>query len=492
MKFEVYKDGKLDTDYRLGACYLFGGDTVALSSANKIEYNDGLIVCTKRSSESAGLALLWEVQGFGKVMLPTTCLPAREKPYNLNLELARAKLMQITLKREDWAVFEETPEQSRQIKAAMDFFINAVKHIDEPGKAASLADQSLFQAMAFSEAFAVRHGEHFLSLRTKSRNLGKHTLGCVINPSLMANEHYRKSLLDLFGFVTIPINWAKIEKEKGQFDFTYIDKCIDHLAGRRVAVSAGPLVRFRKDMLPPWLLDKKRDFGKLREACYHFISTLVHRYRNYVHTWRVISGMNCENLFGMNFEQAIEMTRAACLAAKSAESRSRKVVELIYPWGEYYSVKKETVPPLIYVDTVIQSGISFDAFGLQLNFGLNKLGMHLRDMMQLSSKLDSFVPVPKPLHITEVSVPDGSMILGNTSEQSGIWHHEWDQQLQSEWIEQFYKVALGKPFVNSVTYANLADGKGILVPGSGLLTEDFKPKKSYVALAKIQKAILRK
>lgn len=492
MKFLVYRNGKLDTSYTLSACYLFGGDTVALSSTHKVEISGGVIECTKRGSESVGLALLWTVDGFGRVMLPTTCLPEREEPYILNVELARAKLMQITLKREDWAIFEDSEECLAQTHDAMRLFIESLQYISEPEKASKLADESLKKAMEYSEYFAVRHGEHFLSLRLKARNLSKHSLGCMMSPALIGDERYRKWLLEMFGYISIPVNWAEIEREKGKYDFSGIDTCIEALAGRRVAICAGPLIRFRKDCLPAWLLEKRREFSKIREACYHFITQIVHRYKNHIHSWRVISGMNSENLFGFNFEQSIEMTRAACLAAKSAEGRSRKIVEVLYPWGEYYSLRKETVPPLVYVDTVIQSGINFDSFGIQLNFGLNKTGMHMRDMMQISSKLDSFVPVPKPLHITAVSVPDGSAILGRSNEESGIWHHEWDQQLQSEWIEQFYKVALGKPFVNSITYGNLIDEKDNLVPGSGLLTENYEPKRAYMTIAKLQKSILKK
>jgi len=63
------------------------------------------------------------------------------------------------------------------------------------------------------------------------------------------------------------------------------------------------------------------------------------------------------------------------------------------------------MPPLVYADVVIQSGISFDAFGLVLELGKNQPGMHIRDMMQISSKLDCFATVNKPLHIV-TAVPE--------------------------------------------------------------------------------------
>ena len=101
MRFQVFKNGVLAEDFNLSAAYLFGADTVALRTNNKISFKNGFIDCKKKTPESAGLALLWPVEGFGKILLTTTRLPERKRPYILNVELARAKLMQITLKREE-------------------------------------------------------------------------------------------------------------------------------------------------------------------------------------------------------------------------------------------------------------------------------------------------------------------------------------------------------------------------------------------------------
>ena len=185
------------------------------------------------------------------------------------------------------------------------------------------------------------------------------------------------------------------------------------------------------------------------------------------------------------------MTRTACLAAKSADSKSRKIVEILCPWGEYYASDKTTVPPLVYADMVIQSGISFDAFGLQFHFGKDEPGMHVRDMMQISSRLDCFASVPKAIHITGISVPDRPGTGPTDPQQAGIWRKDWDPAVQAEWLENFYKVSLGRPFINTVTYSHLADSAEMPVAGCGLLSEKFSPKQAFLVVAKFQKAILK-
>jgi hypothetical protein len=47
--------------------------------------------------------------------------------------------------------------------------------------------------------------------------------------------------------------------------------------------------------------------------------------------------------------------------------------------------------------------------------------------------------------------------------------------LQADWFEQVAKVALGKPFVESVSWGNFCDANAT-IPGAGLLDDMLKPK----------------
>lgn len=490
MKFQVFKDGQLMSDFTLSAAYMFGADSIPLHATEKIKFKNGIIDCKRKNYDSAGLALLWPVEGFGRILLPTTRLPNRKEPYILNVELARAKLMQTTLKREDWAIFEEANSFAGLAHEAQDLFIEALKKIKDPSEASRLADESLRKALIFSEKMASTHADVFLEVRCRKKGLGRHSLGCCIDPALIGQEKYCKWLLEMFGFVTIPIAWGQIEPEQGRFDYSSIDRCLEALAGRRLAISVGPLLCFDEQYLPRWLPHGQWEFERIRESAYDFVSRMVSRYSRHIHAWRLINGMNACNHFAFNFEQIIEMTRTACLAARAADSKSRKIVEILMPWGEYYATDRETIPPLVYADMIIQSGISFDAFGVKLEFGIDKPGMHVRDLMQISSRLDFFAAVGKPVHITGVAVPGGSPGGDQDPTVAGMWRKPWDQTVQSEWIDTLYRIALGKPFVNSITYSSLADSDRLEIRESGLLATDFAPKEAFLTLAKMQKMIM--
>jgi hypothetical protein len=491
VKFQVFKNGQIVDKFTLCGAYLFGGDGIGIRRA-QISFKDGYIHCHRPNLVSAGLALLWPIDSFGKVLLPTTCLPERDKPYNLNVEITRAKLMQIVNKREDWLFFNNVQGLVELSDEAQELFIQAIQNISEPSTASKLADESLNKAIVIAEKLAIKQAESMFQNRSRSHGFGRGCFGCRIDPLEIDNPVYIDRLLELFGSVTIPINWARIESTKGNYDFSTIDACLEVLSRKKVTLSAGPLLCFSKKYLPKWLLHSKGGFEKIRETAYQFISEVVTRYSSVVRAWYAISGLNAFNQFGFKFEQILEMTRAANMAVKQASDKAMKIIEVSNPWGEYYTTASNSIPPLVYMDMVVQSGINFDAFGIPIQFGKDQPGMHVRDMMQISAILDSFAPIAKPLYMTNVEVPSQNLNNSQNGDLAGIWHRKWDQSCQAEWIEQFYKIAMSKPFVSSVTYSNLMDTEDSDIAYSGLLTDQLEPKESFQTLQRLHDSIFKR
>ncbi len=488
MRFQVFKNGKAVNDFKLCGAYLFGTDGIGIRRA-EIAFKNGLVECRKSNLETSGLALLWPIEGFGKVMLPTTCLPEREEPYILNVEIARAKLMQIVNKREDWSFFGGSDGTNEISKEAQTLFVRAIQNISSPAVASQLADKALEKAIAAAERLATRHAEELFATRVKNHEFGRGCMGCRIDESQIGNPVYIEGLTRLFGSVSVPVSWAKVEPVKGEYDFSTVDACVETLAGKRLAIGAGPLLFFSKRYLPDWLVAKGASFEKIREAAYQFVFKVVSRYAGRINAWCPIGGLNVFNHFGFRFEEIVEMTRAASMAVKQGSPRSWRIIEVCNPWGEYYGSMANSIPPLVYMDMVVQSGINFDAFGLQMRFGRNRSGMHVRDMMQISAILDYLAPIAKPLHLSRVAVPSEDVGGNQDGEVAGIWRGKWSESAQSLWLEQCYKIALSKPFVEAVTYSHLSDVEDSTIARSGLLTAQLKPKKAYQRLRKLRKTV---
>jgi hypothetical protein len=394
--------------------------------------------------------------------------------------------MQIVTKQQEWSLFADTNELEKLINQAKQLFIEAIDNVSDPAKSSQLADKSLYKSVLLSEKLTCKHADKLFAKKNKNHLFSRGCLGAKIDPKMLNKDAYAKGVLDQFGFITIPITWAEIEKERGEYDFSDLDACIKVFNGKKVGIGAGPLLKFTPACLPDWLIKEKPNFQKILEYAYEFINQVVTRYSRFIKLWKVVGGLNCYNCFKFNFEQTLEMSRASVMAVRNATDRSIKLIELTDPWGEYYASKPATIPPIVYVDMLIQSGINFDAFGLDLRFGKAPGCVNLRDMMNLSSVLDSFSGIAKPVHITEFSL-EARGGDGKDSRKFGWWKEEWSPQVQAKWIEQFYKIALAKPYVDTVTYSSIADTQENCE--SGLLDKNLKPKKAYESIKGINKLI---
>ena len=188
-------------------------------------------------------------------------------------------------------------------------------------------------------------------------------------------------------------------------DFGITDEQIGWLVKNRIPVMAGPLISFAEDQVPDWLILYENDFDSVRDMAVEHIRRLVQRYGRYVNFWRVASGLHGDNSLGFAFEQVMELTRVAVATVKQLAPKAVAIVEIVEPWGEYYARKSRTVPPLMYAEVLLQSGINFDAFGLRMPMGMPVRGGYARDLFQISSMIDRFSTLGKPLHITGFGAP---------------------------------------------------------------------------------------
>src|SRR5690242_2475738 len=104
LRFEVYRNGQRVSNYAPVAPIVMGPESVPMPG--DVAFQNGLLVVSRTEEQAAGISLLWDLGAMGSYHLETTRLQPREKPYILNVELARARLMKIVQKQEDWNLFD--------------------------------------------------------------------------------------------------------------------------------------------------------------------------------------------------------------------------------------------------------------------------------------------------------------------------------------------------------------------------------------------------
>jgi len=492
LRFAVYQNGKPARTADLAGAYLVGSDGVPVRA--DIEFKGGEIICNKRTAGPAGLALLWPVGNSGRMIIETTRLPERDKPYNLHVELLRGRLMRIAQKREDWGLhdFEGTEDINAQIDKARNHLVSALT-ANSPADAAAAAEQGLSVGLLAAEGLTAFHAQIFLNRRRQVGGFPKRLFGCVVD--LDRNDAaYQKHLLEGFEYISIPFNWRQIEAREKEFNWEKIDRWVEWAAKHRVPVRGSSLVCFQERCVPDWLFIWEHDFDAVRDLIYEHIRRIIGRYGQHIQVWEVISGIHAENSFNFNFEQLMELTRMSTAVTRQLAPRSTILVDVITPWGEYYARNQRTIPPLLYAEMIVQSGINFDAFGLQCYFGLGVESMFVRDIFQISAMLDRFAAFGKPLHLTGLQVPSDitevpKSIWGDRSSvrAGGAWHRDWSEETQRAWLRRVYHIALSKPFVEAITWRGLADGDTVFVPHGGLLRTDATPKPAFGELLAIRK-----
>ena len=486
-RLDVYRDGAPAEHIDLAGAYIFGQDGIPVRA--DLVAAKGQITCMKRNPGACGLALLWDAGKPGRIMLSTARLPDRAKSYNLNVELVRACIMRLIQKREDWGLFDypKAGAINEEFEVVRGMFAKALC-ADTPAEAARAADATLAQGLVLGEKMALFHADIFLRRRRHNNSIERVSFGCMVD-LLSNNDRYRKRLAEATDVISIPMSWKGLAPKERTYRWEHIDDWVNWAVANHRAIHAGPLVSFDPADVPEWLYLWEHDYDALRDVIYEHVQTIVSRYEQKVGVWRVVSGLHAHNSFNLSFEQIMELTRMCCSLVKQLAPRALVLIDIVLPWGEYYARNLRTIPPLLYADMAVQSGIKFDAFGMQLYQGVPRDGMYVRDLMQISSLFDEFVGFGVPLHITGVQAPsdvsadawdawEGKAPVG----EAGHWHTAWNTRLQAEWLQAFCRIAISKPFVDSICWRDLADYEGHYVPHGGLCRNDMKAKLAFKEL----------
>lgn len=424
------------------------------------------------------------VPGVGPVQLETTRLVPRAEPYHLHVELARHRLMRISFKREEWGLFDYPgmDDLAAQVEEAREEFVRALEHTDHPRQAAQHADRSLASAVDVSEKIARFHAGVFLNRRVAAGGFTRQFLGTAIQPA-QARPPLLRRAAEALDYVRIPFSWREVQPKESVADFAAVDEAVKAAGAARLSVRGGPLLSFGMRWVPDWMYIWENDYESILEYAREHVRRCVSRHATAVSSWVVASGLHAEGVFSFSFEQVIDLTRAAVAAVRAAAPKAGVTIELAQPFGEYYARNQRTLPPLLYAEMLVQSGVPFDAFGLQFICGIDADGFHVRDLMQISSLIDRLANLGKPIHVSAVAAPSAA-----TDTPTG-WRGPWSEETQAEFLVALTEIALSKPYVESVCAESLMDGPACAVPHGGVLREDGHPKPAFTQLAALHRRL---
>ncbi|NUQ52126.1 MAG: endo-1,4-beta-xylanase [Phycisphaerales bacterium] len=514
-----------------------------------VRLDQGKLICDKASTDAAALTVQYPVDSptlrklageqaipkggdgtQGLLTLRTTLLPERDTPYLLSLELARHRIMEFLNRLEEWGMFDlpADDEVLQEFELARQTFTQAIvaQRGSKEGAAIDadrLARAALAQAIDAGDKLAMRHADRALELRLSGKAYAKASqqytsivgeaptpghavvvpgtdyavlpgapmVGCAVGPD-QCNEGLQKVAAGACDFIRCPMRWVDLEPGEGKYDFAPTDRWIEWAVRHaKVPVFGGPLIDLRASCVPEWLYIWENDYETLRELVYDHVQQIVTRYRRTVSRWSVCSGLHVNTNFKLSFEQIMDLTRLCVLVVKKLHPAAKIEVDIAQPWGDYHAEQKRSLPPHMYAEAIVQAGLAVDAIGLRLQMGHAAQGRTTRDLMAISSLLDRYATLQKPLVITAAGVPSApTASSGEPARDGGFWRTPWNETTQADWIGKLLAICVSKPYVQSVCWQDLGDGSPRAeMPGGGIATQAGTPKPSALRMAQIRQAL---
>lgn len=548
--FVVFHGDTPGPAFGLRNAYMVGPDGIGIGT-EVTQGEDGVIWCDPAERASAGLSLqvpLRDIEQLkasedgqeplpklGDLSLRTCLLPARERPYLLSLELARHRIMFFLNKLEDWALFDlpaDDPIMQQFERARLTFTRALVAEGSGGGSGPSgghtveadrLAWRALVLAIDAGEQLAVRDAARDMPPRLDGTGYeeaveayvnasgdrppanvpiivqnslgvtlpGRPVIGCSVSPA-RSSEALQRFVASSCDFVHLPMRWIDMEPQEGAYSFANTDRWIEWAVRKaKLPVFAGPVIDFRTEDAPDWIYIWENDYETLRELVYEHVKSIVTRYRRTVSRWTVASGLHVNSNFRMSYEQILDLTRLCVLLVKKLQPSAKVQIEIDEIWGEHYAVSRQSIPPVLYADTVCQAGIPVDAFAVRLTMGMPRRGCAARDLMEISSILDRYAALERPIMVTACGVPSTTRSVAQSEQfaEPGFWRAPWSDQMQSAWLANVASVVLAKPFVHGMCWAELADAPGADA-GLGLVKDTAAAKPAMDRFAGIRRSLV--
>lgn len=474
------------------ACLAGGPDSMPWPTDTRLE--PGRLILRRNVEDSGFLVVPWNIPAIGRVTGTTTTLMERAEPYQFQVELARGKVNQLRCQAADWEAggLMVPPALSDQIRRVSRAFGRAVTQPPSP-EAGTLAEAALAEAYQAAEQLVLLYIEQMFQNRHLRQPRLDGTLACAVGPELLAAES-AEALARACNGLSVPLSWKLVEPTEGTYRWQPWDAHINWAHAQGLSVMAGPLIDFSAARLPDWLWLWERDLSSLANFMCEYVQATVKRYRGRVASWQVTGSANSASILGLGEDELLWLTLRLAEVARQTDPQAELVVGVAQPWGEYMAREDRTHSPLVFVDTLLRSGLNLAAIDLELIFGITPRGSYCRDLLETSRLIDMYSLMGVPLRVT----------LGYPSEEgadaaaeaelavgAGKWHGSPSPANQAEWAATYASLCLCKPWVRGVRWIHLDDSQPHVFPFCGLIDAAGQPKPALHALRRLREAHLR-
>lgn len=451
------------------------------------------LIIERNEDDSGRVFVPWRIGESTPVLINTSTLVERDRPYLLEVELARGMLNNLRNQLAQWESMGLAVNKSltNGVLEATSDFSRAATTQDDPASAADWANRSLSTTIAtmahltdeyVRQATAQRRSQPRSLTSWYGVNLG----GQVPKPAVA------RHVVNTFNMVSLPLSWRSIEAVEGRRVWNDADAQFEwaHTAGLRI--SAGPLLELDDRGVPDWTYLWEGDFNSLVGFMIDHVRAVVERYRGRVHLWQVAARMTHGHALGLGEEARLQLAAKAINTVRQLDPATPLVVTFDQPWAEYLACEQLDLAPLHFADALVRADLGLSGIGLEVNWGYHPGGSVQRGPLAMSRLIDTWALLDLPLLVT-LTMPSAA---GQDPRANGKVHviasepSDISSESQCYWINKHVPLLLAKNAVQIVLWNQLSDAVPHHYPHSGLFDAQDNPKPALEALKKIRQQYL--
>jgi len=452
--------------------------------------DDQLLV--QRSVDDSGYVYVpWIVDDHGLRLLGTTTLMERDKPYLLDLELARGLIQRIRSRvfLWEWLGVPTPPELAAMLREATALFARAATSQIDPPTAAGFANRAIALALTTSDKLVQNFSAH--SLESRQRQTPVATLLGVSLGTAAPPMAIRRQLVDACNLVQIPIAWRAIESREGKRDWKPTDEQLGWCQTAGLKVAAGPLLRLDDRGVPDWMYLWEGDEPNITRLLLDHVRAVVTRYIGRVHLWHVASRVNNGKLLSLDEDNRLNLVAQAVKLVRRIDPRTPIVVSFDQPWSEYLAQQDNDLAPWHYADALVRvDDLGISGFGLELNAGYWPGGTPHRPAFEYGKLVDQWSQLGLPLMVmlTAADRDDIDPKAAPNIAAELVTPPSGEPDPQAAWASLVAPLLMARPSVQVLLWNQLSDAEPHEFPHGGLFDGKGKAKPTLAILRELRKS----
>jgi hypothetical protein len=387
------------------------------------------IIFTREESDSSYLQCPWYSDQFEHVV-STATLREQKQTYQLGIELCRGSVNRLRgLIHELQGLDVSLPEILLQKVHQVTMRFGRIVLADPPISSAEVMS-ILNETHLLIDTAVSLFGDHRLKFR-KSQNGIPLPLWWGARVIAPMSEEECLAYTKTFNAIRIVPNWAQIEAQEANYDWSHLDQLVMWASTMGLGVSMGPLIDLDAP-LPAWLLEWQGDLPSLTAFMSDFLGTIVSRYRQQIRVWQVFTGLNYTDQFHLEEDDRIRLAARLLEEARQIDREAVWIIGLRQPWGDYLASDQQTYSPVIFVDTLLRAGYNLGGLELEMSFNGTARCSHRRDPLDIVQLVELFDQLSIPLELcysddrypqAPVQLPTGLVSAASSSSvQAAYWN----------------------------------------------------------------------